>query len=125
MAGIDGRPPLRWGPFGFGVITQWEFINTKSRGLTVYRRGSADKGVIEYMGQKAIQDQCLEPAMYYWGCGGKNEHGLCIKSYWDEDETVCTFRPDAHHIAYPGSLNGGIIATIIDCHCVNTAISVA
>lgn len=77
------------------------------------------------MEQVAIQDQWPEEIMFCWGCGDKNEHGLRIKSYWDGDETVCTWQPGEYHIAIPGFLNGGIIATIIDCHCVNTAASAA
>lgn len=77
------------------------------------------------MERAAIQDQWPEPVSYCWGCGGSNGRGLRIKSYWDGDETVCTWEPGDEHIAFPGYLNGGIIATIIDCHCVNTACSAA
>jgi acyl-coenzyme A thioesterase PaaI-like protein len=63
--------------------------------------------------------------MYCWGCGDKNEHGLRIKSFYDGDESVCIWHPEDHHIAFPGHLNGGIIATIIDCHSVNTACAAA
>jgi acyl-coenzyme A thioesterase PaaI-like protein len=58
-----------------------------------------------------------------WGCGHSNLHGLQIKSRWEGDEAVCEFQPQSHHTAYPGVLNGGIIATIIDCHCINTAMA--
>jgi len=27
-----------------------------------------------------------------------------------------TFRPQAHHQAFPGMVNGGIIGTLLDCH---------
>jgi acyl-coenzyme A thioesterase PaaI-like protein len=77
------------------------------------------------MEQVAIQDEWPEAFKYCWGCGGKNEHGLCIKSYWDGDEAVCEWQPEDYHIAFPGYLNGGIIATIIDCHSVNAANSAA
>lgn len=85
------------------------------------------EGVIRDMEREAIQDQWPEAGMYCWGCGEKNEHGLRIKSYWDgdRDETVCTWQPEPYHIAFPGYLNGGIIATIIDCHSVNTACAAA
>ncbi|MDD3718510.1 MAG: PaaI family thioesterase [Actinomycetota bacterium] len=73
------------------------------------------------MEEKAIQDQWPEAFKTCWGCGDRNEHGLRIKSYWDGDESVCEWRAEPHHIAFPGYLNGGIIATIIDCHSVNTA----
>ncbi len=61
-----------------------------------------------------------------WGCGGTNEYGLHIKSYWSDGEAVCTWKPHRHHMAGPTHiLNGGIIATIIDCHSICTAIAEA
>jgi acyl-coenzyme A thioesterase PaaI-like protein len=77
------------------------------------------------MEQESIQDQWPEAFKTCWGCGDRNQHGLRIKSYWDGDESVCEWQPEDYHIAFPGYLNGGIIATIIDCHCVNTANSAA
>ncbi|WP_027855942.1 PaaI family thioesterase [Marinobacterium jannaschii] len=73
--------------------------------------------------QHAFQD--LIPNNHCFGCGPDNDHGLMIKSFWqDEQHSVCYFRPAPHHSAGPlGYLNGGIIATIIDCHCVCTAIA--
>jgi len=51
---------------------------------------------------------------------------LQIKSYWSGDEAVCTWQPKPYHAAGPMHVvNGGIIATIIDCHCVCTAIAAA
>lgn len=71
----------------------------------------------------AIQD--LIPGHSCFGCGPENELGLQIKSYYNEvtGESICTFYPKPHHLAGPSILNGGIIATIIDCHCVNTAMA--
>jgi len=61
-----------------------------------------------------------------WGCGSTNENGLQIKSYWSGDESVCTWMPGKDHMAGPTNiLNGGIIATIIDCHSISTAIAAA
>ena len=68
-----------------------------------------------------IQDEWPEVASFCWGCGKNNDHGLQLKSYWDDDEIVATFIPKEHHLAFPGILNGGIIATIIDCHGTGTA----
>ena len=40
--------------------------------------------------------------------------------------SICNWQPASHHMAGPKQvLNGGIIATIIDCHCVCTAIAAA
>ena len=77
------------------------------------------------MSEKAFQDYYPDDVSYCYGCGRLNDHGLHIKSYWDGDETVCEWQPEDYHIAFPGYLNGGIIATIIDCHSVNTANSAA
>jgi len=77
------------------------------------------------MGEKAIQDRWHEIGSYCWGCGRNNEHGLRLKSFWQGDEVVATFQPEEHHLAFPGVLNGGIIATLIDCHSLNTANSAA
>jgi len=53
-----------------------------------------------------------------FGCGPANEKGLRIRSFVDDDgETLrCTFTPAAHHLAFEGVLNGGIIGTLLDCH---------
>lgn len=69
----------------------------------------------------AIQDQL--PDQPCWGCGPHNPHGLRIKSYWSGDSTICTWQPEPHYAGWPGVLNGGILASLVDCHCVCTAIS--
>ncbi|MBV9170861.1 MAG: PaaI family thioesterase [Chloroflexi bacterium] len=69
----------------------------------------------------AIQDQL--PNQPCWGCGPNNPHGLRIKSYWSGDTTVCTWQPEPHYQGWPGVLNGGVVASLVDCHCVCTAIS--
>lgn len=73
------------------------------------------------MEEGTIQDMWPELATFCWGCGKNNEHGLQLKSYWEGDEVVATWTPKDYHLAFPGVLNGGIIATIIDCHCTGTA----
>ena len=76
------------------------------------------------MNQLAFQDYMERNKC--WGCGSSNELGLHIKSYWSGDESVCTWMPHKHHMAGPTHiLNGGIIATIIDCHSICTAIAAA
>ena len=71
--------------------------------------------------------QDLIQGNHCFGCGPHNPAGLQIKSTWSgEKESVCVFQPSAHHCAAPTKfLNGGIIATIIDCHSVCTAIAYA
>lgn len=59
-----------------------------------------------------------------FGCGAWNERGLNIKSRWEGDVSVCEFMPQLHHAAMPTDIvNGGIIAAVIDCHSVCTAIA--
>jgi acyl-coenzyme A thioesterase PaaI-like protein len=71
---------------------------------------------------EAIQDRI--PHNHCFGCGPLNARGLAIKSFPQGDETVCTFQPAPHHMAGPTHvLNGGIIATVVDCHAVCTAIA--
>lgn len=58
-----------------------------------------------------------------FGCGSLNEHGLQIKSRIVGDELVCRWRPEPFHIGYPGTVYGGTIASIVDCHCMWTAMA--
>ena len=63
-----------------------------------------------------------------WGCGSHNAHGLQIKSYWadNEEEVLCTWEPKEYHTsAWPDVLSGGIIASLIDCYSVCSAMMVA
>ncbi len=74
------------------------------------------------MSGKAFQDYWQHNDC--WGCGCGNEHGLKIKSTWTGDKSICVWKPSHDHKAGPdGYLNGGIIATIIDCHSICTAIA--
>jgi acyl-coenzyme A thioesterase PaaI-like protein len=77
------------------------------------------------MTEKAFQDYYPDQLSYCYGCGRLNEHGLQIKSYWDGEETVCIFQPKPYHIAIPGYVYGGLIASLIDCHCTGTASAAA
>jgi len=73
------------------------------------------------MNEKAFQDFYPDELNYCYGCGRLNEHGLKLKSYWDGEETTATFKPRPYHIAIPGYVYGGLIASIIDCHGTGTA----
>jgi acyl-coenzyme A thioesterase PaaI-like protein len=77
------------------------------------------------MKQSAFQDYYPDSFSHCYGCGRLNEHGLHIQSYWDGDESVCTFQPKPYHIAIPGYVYGGLIASVIDCHAVGTAAAAA
>ena len=77
------------------------------------------------MSVKAFQDYYLDEMSHCYGCGRLNEAGLQIKSYWDGDESVCTYQPRDYHMAVPGYVYGGLIASLIDCHSTGTASAAA
>ena len=77
------------------------------------------------MTEKAFQDFYPDQMSYCYGCGRLNEHGLQIKSYWDGEETICTYLPKPFHTAIPGYVYGGLIASLIDCHSTGTAAAAA
>jgi acyl-coenzyme A thioesterase PaaI-like protein len=56
------------------------------------------------------------PASICFGCGPANPKGLRIRSLPEGDEVVADWTPEAHHEAFPGMLNGGIIGALLDCH---------
>jgi acyl-coenzyme A thioesterase PaaI-like protein len=71
--------------------------------------------------EKAIQDYYPDEVSYCYGCGRLNDQGLHIRSYWDGEEAVCLFQPWPQHVAFPGYVYGGLIASLIDCHAIGTA----
>lgn len=73
------------------------------------------------MEKKAFQDGYPEDLSHCYGCGRLNDQGLQIKSYWDGEESVCHYTPRDCHIAIPGFVYGGLIASLIDCHSTGTA----
>ena len=72
------------------------------------------------MTEKSLQER-FAPLSICFGCGPANPKGLHIRSFVRGDETVATWRPESHHEAFPGMLNGGIIGSLLDCHCNWTA----
>jgi acyl-coenzyme A thioesterase PaaI-like protein len=57
------------------------------------------------------------PDLPCFGCGPANEKGLRLRSYARDDGTVTAlFTPWPEHDNGLGFLNGGIIATVLDCH---------
>ncbi len=73
------------------------------------------------MSKKAIQDSYPDDLSHCYGCGRLNPHGHQIKTYWDGDETVTVFEPRPEHMAIPGYVYGGLIASLVDCHGTGTA----
>jgi acyl-coenzyme A thioesterase PaaI-like protein len=70
---------------------------------------------------KAFQDYYPPEVAHCFGCGYLNEFGHQIKSHWDGDVSICRFTPRPEHIAIPGYVYGGLIASILDCHGTGTA----
>ncbi len=64
---------------------------------------------------ESLQDR-YAPKNRCFGCGPANEKGLRIKSVASGDEVVCEWRPEPHHLAFEGMLNGGICGALLDCH---------
>jgi acyl-coenzyme A thioesterase PaaI-like protein len=57
----------------------------------------------------APQNRCF-------GCGPANAKGLRIRSFEDGDGLVAEWKPEPHHEAWSGAVNGGIVGALLDCH---------
>lgn len=73
------------------------------------------------MEEKAIQTFYPDDFSHCYGCGKLNASGFRIRTRFDGDETVTHFTPESHHIALPGFVYGGLVASLIDCHAMATA----
>lgn len=67
------------------------------------------------MSTLSIQE-ALYPGLTCFGCGHANPKGFHLRSYREGDATVATFHPRPEHDNGFGFVNGGIIATALDCH---------
>ena len=69
------------------------------------------------MSEESLQER-YAPNLACFGCGPANEKGLRIRSLpsGEGEEVVCEWRPEPHHEAFPGMLNGGIVGALLDCH---------
>lgn len=75
----------------------------------------------ETLDETALQDR-YAPATTCFGCGPANANGLRVKSRVVGDEVVADWSARPEHEAFAGTLNGGIVGTLIDCHSNWTAI---
>jgi acyl-coenzyme A thioesterase PaaI-like protein len=73
----------------------------------------------------AVQDHYPEAYAQCYGCGQLNEHGLHIRSHFEDDVSVCRFTPREEHRAMHGIVYGGLLASLIDCHATGTAAAAA
>lgn len=65
--------------------------------------------------QQGLQDKYAAHSSCF-GCGPSNPKGLRIRSLVQGEEVVADWKPEPHHEAFPGMLNGGIIGALLDCH---------
>lgn len=63
------------------------------------------------------------PGNVCFGCGRENHQGLRISSDWEGEEAVCRWQPENKYQGWRGLVNGGIIATLVDCHCMCTSMA--
>jgi acyl-coenzyme A thioesterase PaaI-like protein len=77
------------------------------------------------MKNDAFQDQYPDELAHCYGCGRLNPRGHQLKSFWDGEETVAHYTPEPYHMAIPGYVYGGLIASLIDCHGTGTAAAAA
>lgn len=75
------------------------------------------------MSDQPIQDSYPDNIAICYGCGRNNAHGLHITSYWNGEEGISQFTPQPYHTAFPGYVYGGLLASLIDCHSIGTAIA--
>ena len=69
------------------------------------------------MKETALQDLAAPEGVCY-GCGGRNPHGLHVKSYWDTDgvHVLAEHLPDSKYCGWPDLVYGGLLAMLVDCH---------
>ena len=68
-----------------------------------------------------VQDHYPEAFAHCFGCGRLNAHGHHVRTRWVDGEGLATFEPKPFHIALPGFVYGGLVASLIDCHSIGTA----
>jgi acyl-coenzyme A thioesterase PaaI-like protein len=64
----------------------------------------------------AIQDEYPDDFAWCYGCGRLNEEGHHFRTGWQGEKTVTIYSPEPEHIAIPGFVYGGVVASLIDCH---------
>lgn len=69
----------------------------------------------------ALQDLYPDDFAHCYGCGRLNANGLHVKSEWLDGESIARFHPAPYHMALPGFVYGGLLASLADCHAMATA----
>jgi len=73
----------------------------------------------------AFQDHYPDELAQCYGCGRLNGEGHHLRSYWVGEISEARFTPKPYHIAIPGWVNGGVLASLVDCHGTGTAAAAA
>jgi acyl-coenzyme A thioesterase PaaI-like protein len=73
----------------------------------------------------AIQDLYPDDFAHCYGCGRNNSEGHQLKSFVEGDEVIAHFTPSPSHVAVPGFVYGGLLASLVDCHAMATAAAAA
>ena len=73
----------------------------------------------------ALQDLYPDEFAHCYGCGRLNAHGLHVRTEWEGGEGVARFHPRPEHMAMPGYVYGGLLASLVDCHSIGTAAGAA
>jgi acyl-coenzyme A thioesterase PaaI-like protein len=76
--------------------------------------------------RQALQDHYPDGFAHCFGCGRLNPTGHHIRSFREADGTVVArFTPEPQHMALPGFVYGGLVASLVDCHGIATAADAA
>jgi len=71
---------------------------------------------MEELVPQAIQDEYPDEYAWCYGCGRLNDKGHHFRTGWQGEQTVTIYTPLPEHLAVPGFVYGGLIASLIDCH---------
>ncbi len=64
---------------------------------------------------RSVQER-YAPRNRCFGCGPANSKGLRIRSFENAEGLRAEWMPEAHHEAWEGAVNGGIVGALLDCH---------
>lgn len=96
-------------------MTSTVSVERPRRRSTPTRESTSTRECLDGLVESSIQES-LYPFSTCFGCGPSNPQGLQIRSFESENAVVASFQPSHEHSNGMGSLNGGIIATLLDCH---------
>lgn len=68
-----------------------------------------------------IQDRYPDKFAWCYGCGRNNPAGHHFATRWDGDRTLTEYMPGSEHMAIPGYVYGGLLASLVDCHSTGSA----